>query len=327
MADLGNLEQLYNLKEKGIISQEEFEKQKEAILNASSSAAKRKNQIAYCVLALFLGQLGIHNFYVGRWKRGLTQLLLTLLSPLTLFISFFISLLWSIINIFAIHTDGKENEFDPSPTAKWICGILAIIWNLVYIGVIVIGAIAGYTNAMNKYRAEEAIIQAQKIQTVSFNNGLKEFEIDGGLKELENLAQAGKEINEEEVFTTAIYLNQPEKISWLLKHGFDVNKKIKDGWTPLTLACFDAKDSNIVKLLIENGADVNLINDNDESPLISTLFSRNSVIEEIVDILLASGADPHLANHRGYTPLYYAQRNAKFNPILVDNIRLYEKLK
>ena len=123
----------------------------------TSSKLERKNQIAYCVLALFLGQFGIHNFYVGRWKRGLAQLLLTLFSPLTLFVSFVVSDVWSIINIFTIHTDSEGNEFEPSSIAKWICGGVAILWFLTHTASFILGGIAGYQKAMEKYRATEPV--------------------------------------------------------------------------------------------------------------------------------------------------------------------------
>lgn len=155
MANLQDLEKLNSLKEQGIISQQEFDKQKEAILKAITISSGRKSQVAYCVLALFLGQLGVHNFYVGRWKRGLAQLLLTLLFPLTLYVSLFISNLWAIINIFSIHTDAKGNEFEPSPVAKWVCGVLGIVWYVIVIGIISLGGIAGYTTAMRKHKANE----------------------------------------------------------------------------------------------------------------------------------------------------------------------------
>ncbi len=36
-----------------------------------------KNRIAAGLLALFLGSLGIHNFYLGHRQKGLTQLLIS----------------------------------------------------------------------------------------------------------------------------------------------------------------------------------------------------------------------------------------------------------
>ena len=154
MQNLNDIEKMYELKQKGILSDEEFEREKTKLLQQNNSGIK--NQLAYCLLAFFLGCLGVHNFYAGRWKRGLTQLLITLL---TFFAGSIFTYLWAIINIFTIHTDGKGNEFQPSPTGKYILGILGIIGYLCYTSVLLlifsIAGTVGYTSAMEKYRAQE----------------------------------------------------------------------------------------------------------------------------------------------------------------------------
>ena len=158
--DINQLEKLAKLKEKGIITEEEFEIQKAKILNPTSVTSGNKKQSIYCVLALFLGGFGVHNFYAGRWKRGVAQLLLGLLSfspvisylisssttnPFIGFlciisaIALFISLIWPIINIFAIDTDGTGKIFKLSPVACCICGILRILWCLAWMVFLVIG--------------------------------------------------------------------------------------------------------------------------------------------------------------------------------------------
>ena len=70
-----------------------------------------KSRLAYILLALFLGTLGVHNFYAGRTGAGVAQLLITLLSfPLMYafigFVTIFIPLVWSIVEIVAIDRDG-----------------------------------------------------------------------------------------------------------------------------------------------------------------------------------------------------------------------------
>lgn len=45
-------------------------------LNPKSN--RNKSKISAGLLALFIGTLGIHNFYLGKNKRGLTQLLITI---------------------------------------------------------------------------------------------------------------------------------------------------------------------------------------------------------------------------------------------------------
>ncbi len=43
------------------------------------SETPAKQRIVYILLALFLGTLGVHNFYAGRTGVAVTQLLITLL--------------------------------------------------------------------------------------------------------------------------------------------------------------------------------------------------------------------------------------------------------
>lgn len=167
MSNLDELETLNSLREKGIISQEEFENKKAEILNSPTTPQGDKSQAVYCILAFFLGGIGIHNFYAGRWKRGLAQLLLTLSSPFTFLIGAVISNIWSIINIFAIHTDGKGKEFTPSSAAKYICGILAILWVLLYVFVLLVGGIFGYNTAMGRYKANEVLNYTAQIQVLA----------------------------------------------------------------------------------------------------------------------------------------------------------------
>lgn len=65
-----------------------------------------KSRTVYILLALFLGGLGIHNFYVGRFVEGILQLLLTVL---TMGIGYIGAELWAFINIFTVTTDAKGN--------------------------------------------------------------------------------------------------------------------------------------------------------------------------------------------------------------------------
>ena len=67
------LEKLHNLRKKGIITEEEFNSQKNKLLS-------KKEQTIFLGLALFLGYLGIHNFYVGQTISGIFKLILFALS-------------------------------------------------------------------------------------------------------------------------------------------------------------------------------------------------------------------------------------------------------
>ena len=60
--------------------------------------SQAKDRVAYILLALFLGGLGIHNFYAGYNKTGLIQLLLVLPGAfLTCGISALVVSIWAIV--------------------------------------------------------------------------------------------------------------------------------------------------------------------------------------------------------------------------------------
>ena len=61
----------------------------------------QKSRMVYILLALFLGGLGIHNFYAGHTQNGVIQLILGLLSCGG------ISFIWAIIDMITVKTDGN----------------------------------------------------------------------------------------------------------------------------------------------------------------------------------------------------------------------------
>lgn len=69
-----------------------------------------KSRLIYILLALFLGSLGIHNFYAGYTKHGIIKLVLTLcLSWLVVpAIAVFV---WCIIEIIKVKADAAGTPF------------------------------------------------------------------------------------------------------------------------------------------------------------------------------------------------------------------------
>ena len=84
--------------------------------------------------------------------------------------------------------------------------------------------------------------------------------------------------------------------------GVDVNLPNELGITPLmTAICF--RDYEIVKMLIEKGADVNAIYKKENfSPLI---FACNTKKDKIIELLLQNGADISIKDRKGYDPLQH----------------------
>ena len=81
--------------------------------NGNGNAAPNmvpKSRLVYILLALFLGALGIHNFYAGFGGRGAVQLLITLLLGWC-GIGFIIVGIWVLIEIFVVNTDARGVRF------------------------------------------------------------------------------------------------------------------------------------------------------------------------------------------------------------------------
>lgn len=77
-----------------------------------------------------------------------------------------------------------------------------------------------------------------------------------------------------------------------VKRGVNVELKNQEGNSFLMLAAYNGHPE-LVKALIEQGADVNTLNAGGQAPLAGVLFKRE---DEVLDVLLAAGADP-LAGH------------------------------
>eukprot|EP00833_Pecoramyces_ruminatium_P001633 jgi/Orpsp1_1/1175665/evm.model.c7180000054754.1 len=83
-------------------------------------------------------------------------------------------------------------------------------------------------------------------------------------------------------------------VKYLVEHGADINKENKDGKTPL----FDA-----FKYLVELGADINKKNKDGYTPLFDACKNGN---ENLVKYLVEHGADINKENSRGYVPIFSA---------------------
>lgn len=68
----------------------------------------KKSRIAYIVLAIFFGELGVHNFYAGYVGRAVAQLLITVLSFGLLF---WISWIWAFVEMCVVSEDGQGVPF------------------------------------------------------------------------------------------------------------------------------------------------------------------------------------------------------------------------
>ncbi len=93
-----------------------------------------------------------------------------------------------------------------------------------------------------------------------------------------------------------------EIIKDAINNGLDINQECNFGyWSELPLheAVRHEKNISIIKLLLDNGAKVNLKNAREECLL------HKAADIKVVDFLLSKGCDPNLQNARGQTALHY----------------------
>lgn len=154
MDSISKLKNLYELKEKGVISQAEYEEQSKTLLlqkegSAYSEVPQKsgtlkdrqvvyiKSRNVYILLACMLGIFGIHNFYIGRNSRGIWQIICLLTSWLIL--PLIVLTVWLFVDMLTIKTDGADEPL----TRLNIWGLLLIIyqsWIFILTGLLLVGA-------------------------------------------------------------------------------------------------------------------------------------------------------------------------------------------
>ncbi len=141
------LEKLNDLRKRGIITEAEFNNQKNKLLN-------KKKQSTFLWLA-FLGSLGIHNFYVGQTIRGIVKIILWVLYlalgtvfPILAQILSIGIFIWIIVEMCITKKTASGVNLIPASTAcKVTIGvIIGICIILTLIGFI--ASLAGYTTAL-----------------------------------------------------------------------------------------------------------------------------------------------------------------------------------
>lgn len=76
----------------------------------AQAAAEQKSRTVYIILGIFLGGLGIHNFYAGRWTQGAVLLAITLCLSWLVFPIFFVWG-WVIYELCTVKVDGRGVPF------------------------------------------------------------------------------------------------------------------------------------------------------------------------------------------------------------------------
>jgi ankyrin repeat protein len=90
-----------------------------------------------------------------------------------------------------------------------------------------------------------------------------------------------------------------EAAALLIKAGADVGVRGEFGETALHLACNNFASPDLLKLLLESGADVNVEDDDDKTPFFSHCFTGTVRRDELfLRMLLDAGAEPDFSAHQ-----------------------------
>jgi TM2 domain-containing membrane protein YozV len=71
---------------------------------------QRKERVAYILLGIFLGGLGIHNFYAGYTGRAVAQLLISVLGAV-LILPIIAVWIWVIVEVITVEADARGVPF------------------------------------------------------------------------------------------------------------------------------------------------------------------------------------------------------------------------
>ena len=153
------------------------------------------------------------------------------------------------------------------------------------------------------------------LNVVKYLSEKKDFDIQKGMLDaiyykqddiLTYLLSAGAKASPE-LLKEAISFNYTAGVKTLINHGVDVNHVYDTNETPLLLCIKEIsnKESEIIRFLIEKGADVNITNGYGETATHLAVQRGNSYIE-ITKILLAANTDLTIKTLKGKTPLDYA---------------------
>jgi len=71
MSTAEEIKKLNELLQEGVLTQEEFNKQKEKLLNSNSISSSQQDWLVALLLCFFIGVIGAHRFYVGKIGTGL----------------------------------------------------------------------------------------------------------------------------------------------------------------------------------------------------------------------------------------------------------------
>ena len=113
-------------------------------------------------------------------------------------------------------------------------------------------------------------------------------------------------------FINLVISNDINRLREIINTAIDVNLQDDDGWTALHFAAQNFNEE-IIKLLLDNGANPNLKDTYGNTPIIRALFNSRGKDTNIFDLFLENGGDPNMKNNSGVSALELAEQVDNFD--------------
>lgn len=128
-------------------------------------------------------------------------------------------------------------------------------------------------------------------------------------------ANANDDTVSDPLLTIAVQRRRFDLTEALLDSGANPNRRDDNGFSSL----YYAWTGELATALVESGADVNALNENDETPL--HIVAANASEDDALAVLLERGADLNKRDHLGHTPYYYARENPGLSSSIVARVK------
>ena len=81
----------------------------------NNNGGEQKSKLVAGLLGIFIGSLGVHNFYLGNTRNGIIQLVLCLAGVLTCGITSFAAMIWGLVEGIMIIAGKVETDANGVP--------------------------------------------------------------------------------------------------------------------------------------------------------------------------------------------------------------------
>ena len=121
-------------------------------------------------------------------------------------------------------------------------------------------------------------------------------------------AICGSRAGDLDFFVEAVRKDRIDEVRALISKGVDVNARDAFGDNAGLHWAASLGQAEMARLLIDNGADLNIRNNEGDTPL---HWAAKEGQKELVVILIIHGADVNALNRRGWTPLRWAEAQSQ----------------